>query len=133
MQLIPLENKQSSVRGAAYGCLMFLTNFLQKTNTKPITDYLLRPSPVYLGKSCRNRKIRKQQQEWDSDSDNSEGATTRNQAHESSRQTEAEEGDNKTSPHNITHSNITYTIRQNLKYNYHRKQTDKKTKRKKQQ
>eukprot|EP00957_Ditylum_brightwellii_P202100 15328589-Ditylum_brightwellii.AAC.1 len=109
---------------------MFLTNFLQKTNTKPITGYLLRPSPVCLRKSRRNRKSRNQQQEWDSDSDGSEGATMRKQAHESSRQKEAEEGNNKTSLSNSTHSNITYTARNNLKYNYHRKQTDKKMKRK---
>eukprot|EP00957_Ditylum_brightwellii_P196696 14986630-Ditylum_brightwellii.AAC.1 len=82
---------------------MFLTNFLQKTNTKPITNDLLQPSPACLRKSCRNQKSRKQQQERDLDSEDSAGATTRKQAHESSRQKEANDGYNKISPANITH------------------------------
>eukprot|EP00957_Ditylum_brightwellii_P183120 13947547-Ditylum_brightwellii.AAC.1 len=63
---------------------MCLSNILPHINTRPITDYLLRPTPVAARKARRNRKSRRQR-DLDQRSDDSTGEDTSTTTHESSR------------------------------------------------
>eukprot|EP00957_Ditylum_brightwellii_P150622 11468332-Ditylum_brightwellii.AAC.1 len=63
---------------------MRLSNFFPHTITRPITDYLLRPTSVTARKAQRNRKSRRQR-DLDQDSDDSTGEDTSTTTYESSR------------------------------------------------
>eukprot|EP00957_Ditylum_brightwellii_P063722 4835829-Ditylum_brightwellii.AAC.1 len=63
---------------------MRLQNFLPQTNTRPITDYLLRSTPGIATKASRNR-MSQRQQERDKNREDSTGEDTSNKTHESSR------------------------------------------------
>eukprot|EP00957_Ditylum_brightwellii_P048267 3663222-Ditylum_brightwellii.AAC.2 len=63
---------------------MRLQNFLPQTNTRPITDNLLRSTPGIARKASRNRKSQRQQ-EQDKNREDSTREDTSNKTYESSR------------------------------------------------